>query len=140
MHSYLIYQRPVSDALQSELNNDQAYDGNIQTPRANAYLSLLMIGRDELPEESVADALVFDLYKPTMFMQGRGQRRRDTLENIFAEGNGVCQDELDSWDIMKHSSISVGDLVVCLDDNTVHVCLPMGWHELYNTKLNLEIE
>jgi hypothetical protein len=74
-----------------------------------------------------------------MFMQGRGQRKRDTLENIFAEGNGVGQDELDCWDLMKHSGLSVGDLVVCLTDNTVHACLPMGWHELYDTELKLDM-
>ena len=139
MHSYLIYQRPVSDTLQAELSNNQAYDGDIQTPRAKAYLELMMIGRDDHPDEAIANALAYRLYKPTMFMQGRGERKRDTLENIFAEGNGVGQDELDCWDLMKHSSLSVADLVVCLTDNTVHACLPMGWHELYDTHLRIDM-
>jgi hypothetical protein len=50
MHSYLIYQRPVSDTLQAELSNNQAYDGDIQTPRAKAYLELMMVGRDDHPD------------------------------------------------------------------------------------------
>jgi hypothetical protein len=33
--------------------------------------------------------------------------------------------------------MSVGDLVVNLLDNSVQVCMPMGWYELFDTSLNI---
>ena len=131
MHAYLIYQRPMDKQFQDELN------GSALTPRKKAYFDLHMMPTGIAAENAVVSAIEHDLYKPTIFMSGTGQRKRDTLEHIFAEGNGHGEGELNSYDLRPHSSLSVGDLAVSLDDNTTHVCMNMGWHQLSNTTLNL---
>jgi hypothetical protein len=110
-HSFLIYQRPVDAELQAELNH------HTQSARA--------------------DAIKHELYQPTMFMIGMGDQTRDTMGHIFDEGNGYGNGDLSVEHIRKHSSMSVGDLVVNLLDNSVQVCMPMGWYELFDTSLNI---
>jgi len=83
----------------------------IQSPRATAYFNIAMVGMGHEPDTAVAEAIKHELYQPTMFMIGMG----------------------------KHSSMSVGDLVVNLLDNSVQVCMPMGWYELFDTNLNLNV-
>ena len=133
MHSYLIYQRPMDKQFQDELN------GSELTPKKKAYFDLHMMPDGNAAEVAVENAICHDLYKPTMLMIGHAKPSRSTLECIFAEGNGHGTGEIDSHSLMKHSSISVGDLVVSLDNNTTHVCMPMGWHEVCNITLNLNI-
>jgi len=133
MHSYLIYQRPMDKQFQDELN------GSELTPKKKAYFDLHMMPDGSAAEEAVENAIYHDLYRPTMFMIGYDRPNRATLEYIFAEGNGHGSGEIDRHDLMKHTSISVGDLVVSLDDNTTHVCMPMGWHEISGITLNLNI-
>jgi len=133
MHSYLIYQRPVDKQFQDELN------GSALTPRKKAYFDLNMMPDGNAAEVAVENAICHDLYRPTVLMIGHDKPSRSTLEYIFAEGNGHGTGEIDSHNLMKHSSISVGDLVVSLDNNTTHVCMPMGWHEVCNITLNLSI-
>jgi len=133
MHSYLIYQRPVDKQFQDELN------GSALTPRKKAYFDLHMMPDGNAAEVAVENAICHDLYRPTMFMIGYDRPNRATLEYIFAEGNGHGSGEIDRHDLVKHTSISVGDLVVSLDDNTTHVCMPMGWHEVSGVTLNLNI-
>jgi len=132
-HSYLIYQRPVDAELQAELNFE------IQSPRAKAYFNIAMVGMGHEPDTAVADAIKHDLYQPTMFMIGMGKRTRYTLGHIFDEGNEHGNGDLSVEHIRKHSSMSVGDLVVDLLDNSVEVCMPMGWYELFDTTLNINV-
>ena len=133
-HSYLIYQRPLINApLEAELNFE------IKSSRAKAYLNLLMLGMGHEPDTAVADAIKHELYKPTMFMIGMGKQTRYTLGHIFDAGNEHGNGELSVEHIRKHSSMSVGDLVVNLLDNSVQVCMPMGWYELFDTNLNLNV-
>ena len=133
-HSYLIYQRPLINApLEAELNFE------IKSPRAKAYLNLLMLGMGHEPDTAVADAIKHELYKPTMFMIGMGKQTRETLGHIFDAGNEHGNGDLSVEHIRKHSSMSVGDLVVDLLDNTVEVCMPMGWYELFDTTLNFNV-
>ena len=40
---------------------------------------------------------------------------------------------------MKHSSMSVGDIVVNLTENHAYVCMPTGWHLLKDTELKLNL-
>jgi len=133
MHSYLIYQRPLDEDFQDELN------GTTLTTKKKAYFDLLTMPDGSAAEEAVQNAVDHNLYRPTMFMIGYDRPNRATLEYIFAEGNGHGSGEIDRHDLMKHTSISVGDLVVSLDDNTTHVCMPMGWHEISGITLNLNI-
>ena len=132
-HSYLIYQRPVYAWLQADLNFE------IQSPRAKAYFNIARVGMGHEPDTAVADAIKHELYQPTMFMIGMGKQTRLTLGHIFDAGNGYGNDELSVEHIRKHSSMSVGDLVVNLLDNSVQVCMPMGWYELFDTNLNLNV-
>jgi len=131
MHSYLIYQRPLDEDFQDELN------GTTLTTKKKAYFDLLTMPDGSAAEEAVQNAVDHNLYRPTMFMIGYDRPNRATLEYIFAEGNGHGSGEIDRHDLMKHTSISVGDLVVSLDDSTTHVCMPMGWHQISGLKLNL---
>jgi len=131
MHSYLIYQRPLDEDFQDELN------GTTLTTKKKAYFDLLTMPDGSAAEEAVQNAVDHNLYRPTMFMIGYDRPNRATLEYIFAEGNGHGSGEINRHDLMKHTSISVGDLVVSLDDNTTHVCMPMGWHQISGLKLNL---
>lgn len=130
-HSFLIYQRPVDAELQADLNHD------IQSPRAKAYFNIARVGMGHEPDTAVADAIKHELYQPTMFMIGMGDQTRDTMGHIFDEGNGYGNGDLSVEHIRKHSSMSVGDLVVNLLDNSVQVCMPMGWYELFDTSLNI---
>jgi len=132
-HAYLIYQRPVDAELQAELNFE------IHSPRAKAYFNIARVGMGHEPDTAVADAIKHELYQPTMFMIGMGKQTRLTLGHIFDAGNGYGNDELSVEHIRKHSSMSVGDLVVNLLDNSVQVCMPMGWYELFDTNLNLNV-
>ena len=132
-HSFLIYQRPVDAELQAELNFE------IPSPRANAYFNIARVGMGHEPDTAVADAIKHELYQPTMFMIGMGDQTRDTMGHIFDEGNGYGNGDLSVEHIRKHSSMSVGDLVVNLLDNSVQVCMPMGWYELFDTTLNFNV-
>ena len=132
-HAYLIYQRPVDAELQAELNFE------IHSPKAKAYFNIAMVGMGHEPDTAVADAIKHELYQPTMFMIGMGKRTRETLGHIFDEGNDHGNGDLSVEHIRKHSSMSVGDLVVDLLDNTVEVCMPMGWYELFDTTLNINV-
>ena len=132
-HSYLIYQRLVDAEFQAELNYE------IQSPRAKAYFNLAMLGMGHEPDTTVAEAIKHELYQPTMFMIGVGEQTRDTLGHIFDEGNGYGNGDLSVEHIRKHSSMSVGDLVVNLLDGSVQVCMPMGWYELFDTTLTFNI-
>jgi len=130
-HSYLIYQRPVDAELQSELNQE------IQSPRAKAYFNIARVGMGHEPDTAVAEAIYQGLYQPTMFMIGMGEQTRDTMGHIFDAGNDHGNGDLTVEHIRKHSSMSVGDLVVNLLDNSVQVCMPGGWYELFDTTLNI---
>jgi len=132
-HSYLIYQRPVDAWLQADLNLE------IQSPRAKAYFNIAMVGMGHEPDTAVADAIKHELYQPTMFMIGMGEQTRETMGHIFDAGNDHGNGDLSVEHIRKHSSMSVGDLVVNLLDNSVQVCMPMGWYELFDTTLNFNV-
>jgi len=132
-HSFLIYQRPVDSELQAELNHD------IQSPRAKAYFNIARVGMGHEPDTAVAEAIKHELYQPTMFMIGMGEQTRDTMGHIFDAGNDHGNGDLSVEHIRKHSSMSVGDLVVNLLDNSVQVCMPMGWYELFDTSLNINV-
>jgi len=130
-HSYLIYQRPVDAELQAELNQE------IQSPRTKAYFNIARVGMGHEPDTAVAEAIYQGLYQPTMFMIGMGEQTRDTMGHIFDAGNDHGNGDLTVEHIRKHSSMSVGDLVVNLLDNSVQVCMPGGWYELFDTTLNI---
>ena len=130
-HAYLIYQRPVDAELQAELNFE------IHSPKAKAYFNIAMVGMGYEPDTAVADAIMHELYQPTMFMIGMGEQTRETLGHIFDAGNDHGNGDLSVEHIRKHSSMSVGDLVVNLLDYSVQVCMPMGWYELFDTSLNI---
>jgi len=132
-HSYLIYQRPVDAELQAELNQE------IQSPRTKAYFNIARVGMGHEPDTAVAEAIYQGLYQPTMFMIGMGEQTRDTMGHIFDAGNDHGNGDLSVEHIRKHSSMSVGDLVVNLLDNSVQVCMPMGWYELFDTTLNINV-
>tara|TARA_R110002074_G_scaffold122645_3_gene257516 strand:- start:90 stop:464 length:375 start_codon:yes stop_codon:yes gene_type:complete len=123
----------VDADFQAELNYE------IQSPRAKAYFNLAMVGLGHEPDTTVAEAIKHELYQPTMFMIGVGEQTRDTLGHIFDEGNGYGNGDLSVEHIRKHSSMSVGDLVVNLLDGSVQVCMPMGWYELFDTTLTFNI-
>ena len=132
-HAYLIYQRPVDAELQAELNFE------IHSPRAKAYFNIARVGMGHEPDTAVADAIKHALYQPTMFMICRGEQTRETMGHIIDAGTDHGNGDLSVEHIRKHSSMSVGDLVVDLLDNTVEVCLPMGWYELFDTPLNFNV-
>jgi len=132
-HAYLIYQRPVDAELQAELNFE------IHSPRAKAYFNIARVGMGHEPDTAVADAIMHELYQPTMFMIGMGEQTRETMGHIFDAGNDHGNGDLSVEHIRKHSSMSVGDLVVNLLDNSVQVCMPMGWYELFDTTLNINV-
>jgi len=119
--------------LQAELNHD------IQSPRAKAYFNIARVGMGHEPDTAVAEAIKHELYQPTMFMIGMGEQTRDTMGHIFDAGNDHGHGDLSVEHIRKHSSMSVGDLVVNLLDNSVQVCMPMGWYELFDTSLNINV-
>jgi len=133
MHSYLIFQRPInSPELQETL------ELRPNSPEAKAYFDLIRLGMGKEAEPCVTAAVEAGLYVPTMFMSATGSRNRQTLEDIFDEGNGHGTGALERLDICRHPSMSVGDLVVGLVDKTVTVCMANGWHELSDIDLNLQ--
>jgi len=89
--------------------------------------------------------LNFEIHSPkakayfNIAMVGMGKQTRETLGHIFDAGNDHGNGDLSVEHIRKHSSMSVGDLVVNLLDNSVQVCMPMGWYELFDTNLNLNV-
>jgi hypothetical protein len=139
LHTYLIYQRPFDDELIEIINTGR------NKPMADAYFSLsIMQGKDnDTPEKIVHTGMVYSLYQPTMFMQYASSEKSlesTRLEAIFAEGNGIEQDNpIKTTHLMKHPSLSVGDIVVNLLDNIAFVCMPTGWHELEDTTLELNV-
>ena len=133
MLSYLIYQRPMDDSLMKLLVNGHS------NPVANAYLALTTM-RGDTPEDTVRNALMYTLYHPTMFMQFPfNGSDEEALEAIFDEGNGYGDGTITTTNLMKHSSMSVGDIVVNLTENHAYVCMPTGWHLLKDTELKLNL-
>ena len=141
LHTYLIYQRVLDDELM------EIIQGNRNKPLADAYFNLMHMHKTyaedgPTPEEMVKKGMMYSLYQPTMFMQyATGKSvRTDALEYIFAEGNGMGADgPIKTTHLMKHPSLSVGDLVVNVLDNNTFVCMPQGWHFLEDTTLELNV-
>ena len=99
----------------------------------------------------VQAAIDHGFYKPTMFMtlsdpnqtaesiyRKAGRDKTVALEEIFCEGNGHGRGDYETTSLQRHSSISVGDLVVDLEDGSVTVCMPCGWQLLNKTTLALK--
>jgi len=140
LHSYLIYQRTLDDELMEIIQS------NRNKPLADAYFNLMHMHKTyaedgPTPEEMVKKGMMYSLYQPTMFMQyAAGHNNLDVLEYIFAEGNGMGADgPIKTTHLMKHPSLSVGDLVVNVLDNNTFVCMPQGWHFLEDTTLELNV-
>ena len=141
LHSYMIYQRVLDDELM------EIIQGNRNKPMADAYFNLMHMHKtyaedSPTPEEMVKKGMMYSLYQPTMFMQYAGYTSLEStrLETIFAEGNGMGSDgPIKTTHLMKHPSLSVGDLVVNLLDNDTFVCMPQGWHQLEDTTLELNV-
>ena len=140
LHSYMIYQRVLDDELMDIIQ------GNRNKPMADAYFNLMHMHKtyaedSPTPEEIVKKGMMYSLYQPTMFMQyAAGHNNLDVLEYIFAEGNGMGADgPIKTTHLMKHPSLSVGDLVVNVLDNNTFVCMPQGWHFLEDTTLELNV-
>ena len=140
LHSYLISQRVLDDELMDIIQ------GNRNKPMADAYFNLMHMHKtyaedSPTPEEMVKKGMMYSLYQPTMFMQyAAGHNNLDVLEYIFAEGNGMGADgPIKTTHLMKHPSLSVGDLVVNVLDNNTFVCMPQGWHFLEDTTLELNV-
>ena len=140
LHTYLIYQRVLDDELM------EIIQGNRNKPMADAYFNLMHMHKTyaedgPTPEKMVKKGMMYSLYQPTMFMQyAAGHNNLDVLEYIFAEGNGMGADgPIKTTHLMKHYSLSVGDLVVNVLDNDTFVCMPQGWHQLEDTTLELNV-
>jgi hypothetical protein len=142
LHSYMIYQRVLDDELMDIIQ------GNRNKPMADAYFNLMHMHKtyaedSPTPEEIVKKGMMYSLYQPTMFMQyaaGEKSLESTRLETIFAEGNGMMNDgPIKTTHLMKHYSLSVGDLVVNVLDNDTFVCMPQGWHQLEDTTLELNV-
>ena len=139
----MIYQRPINEELQLELNV------SIPTPKSKAYFDLCKIGMGNTDAETLVQAAIdHGFYKPTMFMtqcqpeantpsvyRKAGREYAVALEEIFCEGNGHGRGDYETTSLQRHSSLSVGDLVVNLDNSSVTVCMPHGWQLLSNITL-----
>ena len=146
MRNVMIYQRPINEALQLELNV------STPTPKSKAYFDLCKIGMGDTDAGLLVQAAIdWGFYKPTMFMtlndanqhpesiyRKAGRSNAVALEEIFCEGNGHGRGDYETTSLQRHSSISVGDLVVDLEDGSVTVCMPCGWHRLNKTTLELK--
>ena len=146
MKNVMIYQRPVNEELQLELNC------STPTPKSKAYFDLCMIGMGDTDAGLLVQAAIdWGFYKPTMFMtlsdpnqhaesiyRKAGRDNAVALEEIFCEGNGHGRGDYETTSLQRHSSISVGDLVVDLEDGSVTVCMPCGWQLLNKTTLALK--
>lgn len=146
MKNVMIYQRPVNEELQLELNV------STPTPKSKAYFDLCMIGMGDTDAGLLVQAAIdYGFYKPTMFMtlsdqnqhaegiyRKAGRSNAVALEEIFCEGNGHGRGDYETTSLQRHSSISVGDLVVDLEDGSVTVCMPHGWQLLNKTTLELK--
>ena len=146
MKNVMIYQRPVSEDLQLELNV------STPTPKSKAYFDLCTIGMGDTDAGLLVQAAIdWGFYKPTMFMtlsdpnqhaesiyRKAGRDNAVALEEIFCEGNGHGRGDYETTSLQRHSSISVGDLVVDLEDGSVTVCMPCGWQLLNKTTLALK--
>ena len=96
MKNVMIYQRPVNEELQLELNC------STPTPKSKAYFDLCMIGMGDTDAGLLVQAAIdWGFYKPTMFMtlsdpnqhaesiyRKAGRENAVALEEIFCEGNG----------------------------------------------------
>lgn len=144
LYSYLIYQRPLDEKVIKHIQS------GTNERMSNAYFDLMHMNGNTSPENTVYTGFLYNLYKPTMFMQYAGSEKSlesTRLEAIFAEGNGIDwnvngQDNpspIKTTHLMKHYSLSVGDIVVNILDNIAFVCMPTGWHELEETNLELNI-
>ena len=146
MKNVMIYQRPVNEELQLELNCSEP------TPKSKAYFDLCKIGMGDTDAGLLVQAAIdYGFYKPTMFMtlsdqnqhaegiyRKAGRSNAVALEEIFCEGNGHGRGDYETTSLQRHSSISVGDLVVDLEDGSVTVCMPHGWQLLNKTTLELK--
>ena len=146
MKNVMIYQRPINEELQLELNCSEP------TPKSKAYFDLCMIGMGDTDAGLLVQAAIdYGFYKPTMFMtlsdqnqhaegiyRKAGRSNAVALEEIFCEGNGHGRGDYETTSLQRHSSISVGDLVVDLEDGSVTVCMPHGWQLLNKTTLELK--
>lgn len=84
----------------------------------------------------VQKALAKDFYEPTFFLHMGVMTAQtspdmdDVLEWIFDECNGYGSGKLRRTTIRPSPSMSVGDIVMCLQSRRAFVVLSFGWQEL----------
>jgi len=136
--TYMIYQTVLSDERIDQINADPECD------LANAYFSVTSMFSESAAYQQVTDAFNMGLYKPTAIAQVSNSITSKDLEGIFAElndhpdGSVTTLLRIDKAPYMRVGEyMRVGDLVVDLKNNTVHVCMPRGWGELPELALKL---
>ena len=126
--TYIVYQRPLSEDQVKRINAQQDSDF------ALAYFALMMPNETDALGRAL-DALIHGMYKQTMLISSTDGMSL-TLADIFDAGNGYAKEGINVVSLCKHSSMSVGDIAVDLLENTVMMCMPVGWKEL-DLKLTL---
>jgi hypothetical protein len=119
--SYLVYQfRPEVYDIINE---------NPQSEIARIAFDLRLLN-EKSAEQSVNDALFHNMYYPTKFLHlGVLSESVDPLEAVFDAGNGYGKAKVTTL-AKGDTSLSVGNIIVHLQQNKAYLCMPTGWHEL----------
>jgi hypothetical protein len=128
-NSYLVYQlRPeVYEVMQTDRDSDVA----------QIAFDLLLLN-DKTVGSTVLDAVYADMYYPTKFIHmGVLSDHFSPMEEVFAAGNGYSNRARVVSINGGGTSLSVGNIVVNLQEDKAYVCMPVGWHEL-DIKLQLK--
>lgn len=118
--SYLVYQlRPL---VYKEMDSESHV--------SDLVFKLMMLDLSTV-DTVVSEAIANDMFQPAMFIHlGVLSKHKDPLEEVFNAGNTYGSSSTTVISINKPTSLSVGNLVVHLQDNVVYACMPTGWHEL----------
>lgn len=128
-NSYLVYQ------LRPDVHETMQYDRNSDV--AQIAFDLMLIN-DSTVDSTVLDAVYADLYYPTKFIHfGVLSDDSSSMEEVFAAGNGYSNKARVVSINGGGTSLSVGNIVVNLQEDKAYVCMPVGWHEL-EIKLQLK--
>jgi len=118
--SYLVYQ--LKPSVYKKID-DESYVSDL-------VYKLMMLDLSTV-DTVVSEAIANDMFQPAMFIHlGVLSRHKDPLEEVFDAGNSYGSSGTRVVSINKPTSLSVGNLVVHLQDNVVYACMPTGWHKL----------
>ena len=118
--SYLVYQ--LRPSVYNEIDNESYV--------SRLLYKLMMLDLDTV-DTVVSEAIANDMFQPTMFIHiGTLFKDKNPLEEVFDAGNTYGSNSTEVININRPTSLSVGNLVVHLQDNVVYACMPRGWHEL----------